>query len=135
MSLTADRDTPARDGRDVGHPVKAATKIYAGGLTCLDANGWAVPGATATTLKAVGRAEAQVDNSAGGNGDLIVAVKRGVFRFKNSGTDPIARANIGNTAYIVDDETVSATNAGGNTQSPAGKIIDLDAAGVWVEIR
>lgn len=134
MPLSADRDTPHRDGRDVGHPVKAATKVYAGALVCLDANGWAVPGATATTLKAVGRADAQADNSSGANGDLIVPVKRGVFRFKNSGADPIDRTYIGATAYIVDDETVAATN-GVNTRSAAGKIIDLDAVGVWVEIR
>lgn len=131
--LSADRDTPAREGCDVGHPVKGATKIYAGALVCLDANGWAVPGATATTLKAVGRSNAQVDNS-GGDGDLIVPVKRGVFRFKNSGADPIDRTHIGGTAYVVDDETVAATN-GVNTRSAAGKIIDLDVAGVWVEIR
>lgn len=134
MPLSADRDTPARDGCDVGHPVKAATKFYAGALVCLDANGWAVPGSTATTLKAVGRADAQVDNSSGANGDLIVPVKRGTFRFKNSGADPIDRTHIGGTAYVVDDETVAATN-GVNTRSAAGKIIDLDVAGVWVEIR
>jgi len=134
MPLTADRDTAAREGSSVGHPVKAASKIYAGALVCLDANGWAVPGATATTLKAVGRAESQADNTAGANGDLTVTCKRGLFRFKNSATDAIARSHIGGTAYVEDDETVAATH-GGNTRSAAGKIIDLDAAGVWVEIR
>lgn len=134
MALSADRDTPYRTGEDLSDPVKAATKIFAGSLVCLNADGWAVPGATATTLKARGRAEEQVDNSAGGNGDLNVAIRRGTFRFKNSGADPIGRAHIGGSAYIVDDETVAATHDT-NTRSIAGKIIDLDAVGVWVEIR
>jgi hypothetical protein len=56
MPLVADRDTPYRTGEDQSDPVKGATKIFAGSLVCLDANGWAVPGATATTLKARGRA-------------------------------------------------------------------------------
>ncbi|MBI1262957.1 MAG: hypothetical protein GC184_14665 [Rhizobiales bacterium] len=134
MPLTADRDTAAREGSGVSHPVKAATKIFAGALVCLDAAGWAVPGSAATTLKAVGRAEERVDNSAGANGDLTIQIKRGVFRFKNSGTDAIDRSDIGATAYVQDDETVAATDGTG-TLSAAGKIIDLDAAGVWVEIR
>jgi hypothetical protein len=134
MPLVADRDTPYRTGEDQSDPVKGATKIFAGSLVCLDANGWAVPGATATTLKARGRAEEQADNSGGADGAEAVRTRKGVFRFKNSGADPIDRSHIEGTAYIVDDETVAATN-GTNTRSAAGKIVDLDAAGVWVEIR
>lgn len=133
MALAADRDTKHRDGLTVGHPVKGATVLYAGALVCLNAAGWAVPAATATTLKAVGRAEAQVNN-AGADGAEIVTVKRGCFQFANSGADPIDRTHIGGIAYIVDDETVAATN-GSSSRSAAGKIIDLDAVGVWVEIR
>jgi hypothetical protein len=44
-------------------------------------------------------------------------------------------ANIGGTCYIEDDQTVSKTNAGGNTQSVAGNIHDVDALGVWVDMR
>lgn len=133
MPLTADRNTPRREGDLENHPIKAATKIYAGALVCLDASGWAVPGATATTLIAVGRAEAQVDNT-GANGDKSIEVRRGLFRFKNSASgDLIARAEIGDNCYVVDDETVAKTN-GSSTRSVAGKIRDVDAQGVWVEI-
>lgn len=134
MALSADRNTPLREGQREGHPVKAATKIYAGGLTCLDASGWAVPGSASTTLTCIGRAEEQVDNSAGANGDLTVTTRRGTFRFKNSSAgDAITRAEIGDTCYVVDDETVAKTN-GGSTRSAAGIIRDVDAQGVWVEI-
>lgn len=132
-ALVADRNTPRTEGRIEAHPVKAATKLFAGGLGCLDANGWLVPGATATTLKAVGRIEARADNAAGANGDINGNVRRGTFRWGNSAAgDAITRADIGTSAYIVDDQTVAKTN-GGATRSVAGTIRNVDAQGVWVE--
>jgi hypothetical protein len=134
-ALTADRNTPTKGEPELRElPVKAATTIYAGALVCLDASGWAVPGATATTLVAIGRAEEKVANS-GANGALNVKVRRGVFRFGNSASgDLIARTEIGKDCYIVDDQTVAKTN-GSSTRSVAGKVYDVDAIGVWVEFR
>ena len=40
---------------------------------------------------------------------------------------------MGSDCYIVDDQTVAKTN-GTNTRSVAGKIIAVDADGVWVKI-
>ncbi|KAK0329991.1 hypothetical protein LTR94_034588, partial [Friedmanniomyces endolithicus] len=60
-------------------------------------------------------------------------VKKGQFRWANSAAaDAITRAEIGDPAYIVDDQTVAKTN-GGATRSVAGTIRDVDAQGVWVE--
>jgi len=133
MALSADRNTPRREGGFESHPVKASTKIYAGALVCLDASGWAVPGSVATTLTVLGRADALADNSAGANGDINVQVRRGIFQWKNSASsDEITRAEIGDTAYIVDDETVAKTD-GSSARSAAGIIIDVDAQGVWIE--
>jgi hypothetical protein len=134
MALTADRNTPERAGDLVVYDVAAATTIYAGALVMLDASGNIVPGDEATGQIAAGRAEEQVDNSGGLAGDLKVKVKKGVFRFKNSAsTDAIAKAQIGDTSYIVDDETVAKTD-GSASRSAAGKIVDVDAQGVWVLI-
>lgn len=133
MALTKDRDTKRRDGVQFSHPVAASAVIYAGALVALDAAGNAVPGATATTLKAVGVAQAQVNNSGGAAGALRVEVRRGVYLFTNSAAaDEITRAEIGGTAYIVDDATVAKTN-GTSTRSIAGVIRDVDAVGVWIE--
>ena len=75
-----------------------------------------------------------MDNSAGANGALNANVRRGTFRFLNSSAgDLIALSDIGASCYIVDDQTVAKTN-GGTTRSVAGKIRDVDADGVWVEI-
>jgi hypothetical protein len=125
-ALTADRDTPRRDGVQYSDPVAAATVIYA--------SGDAVPASTATGLIVRGIAQEHVDNGAGAAGDLRVETRRGVFRLANSAAaDLITRAEIGDTAYIVDDQTVAKTDGTG-TRSAAGVIRDVDAAGVWVQI-
>ncbi|MAG68579.1 MAG: hypothetical protein CMK74_22315 [Pseudomonadales bacterium] len=134
MALTADRNTKRRDGVLYSDPVAAATRLFAGSIVCLDASGNAVPGATATTLTARGVAQEQVDNRDGAAGDRRVESRRGVFPFANSASaDEITRADIGNSAYIVDDETVAKTD-GTSTRSVAGVIRDVDDSGVWVEI-
>lgn len=130
VALAKDRNTPARDGKVTAYPVKAGAKIYAGALVVADA-GYAAPGRTAVNLIALGRANHQADNSAGGDGDLTVEVQRGVFLFANDGT--ITQADVGKDAYIVDDQTV-ANNDGGSTRSKAGVIRGVEVGGVWVEI-
>jgi hypothetical protein len=132
--LTQDRlATAARSGDTRELPVKAATKIYAGSLVAIDASGWAVPMATATTLKGAGRAEQQADNSAGANGDIRVKIGAGIYRFANSAsTDTITLSDIGADCYGVDDQTVAKTS-GSSTRSVAGKVFDVDALGVWVK--
>lgn len=132
-ALTAGRNTPARSGDLREPPVKAATRIHSGAMVALDATGWALPAATATGLKVLGRAEAPADNSAGANGDTNVKVGAGIYQYGNSASgDLIARADIGADCYAVDDQTVAKTNGGG-TRSVAGKIFDVDAYGVWVK--
>lgn len=133
MALSKDRNTPSREGSIYQHPVKGGAKLFAGALGVLAA-GFATKGATATGLVAIGRVEHFVDNTGGADGDVFVNIRRGVFRFENSdGADEIDRTKIGSTAYIVDDATVAATNDT-NTRSAAGKIVDVDDDGVWIEI-
>ncbi len=132
-ALTADRPTPKREGKMLSLPVAASTLIYAGGIVCVNASGWATKGAVATTLKTVGVAVERADNSAGANGAIQVRVERGTWLMANSGGgDLIARADIGTQCFVVDDQTVAKTN-GGSTRSVAGIVRDVDAAGVWVE--
>lgn len=132
-ALTQDRNTVRRDGEARALPVAAATILYAGGIVAVGAAGFAVKGATATGLKAVGVAEERADNSTGANGAINVSVRKdGVFLFANSAAaDQITRADIGATCYIVDDQTVAKTDGTG-TRSAAGQVFDVDADGVWV---
>lgn len=132
-ALTSGRSTKARSGDISEIPVKAGAKIFAGAMVAVDGSGWAVPMSTATTLKGVGRAEAGADNTSGANGAISVRVGRGIYLWGNSASaDAITRSDIEADCYGVDDQTVAKTN-GTNTRSRAGKIFDVDAAGVWVK--
>lgn len=130
--LTKDRATPQAIGDTRNGPVAASATLFAGALLMRNAAGYLLAGATATGMVGVGRVEGLVDNSDGANGDVSVDYRPGFFRFGNSAAaDEIAIADIGNLAYIVDDQTVAKTN-GGNTRSPAGIIDNVDDQGVWV---
>ena len=133
-ALASDRSTPRRDALDFGFVATVSTTFYAGALVCIStATGYALPGATATTLRCVGVCQTNLVSSAVTGADKVI-VKRGCYRFGNSSAgDLIAAIDIGASCYVVDDQTVAKTS-GTNTRSIAGVIRDVDAAGVWVEI-
>ena len=131
MALTADRHTPYRDGNQIEPPVAAGVTIYAGAIMVANATGYAEPGTTATGLTYLGRAEEYVDNSAGSDGDERVRISRKrAFLYGNDGS--ITQAHLFKKCYIVDDETVAATDGTG-TRSEAGIIVGIDSDGIWVE--
>lgn len=131
VALTQDRNTPRRENVDYEHPVGTGQKIFAGAIVMRNATGYAVKGITATGHVALGVAQELADNTTGADGAINVKVRRGLHRFANDGT--ISRADIGATAYVVDDQTV-ADNNGAGTRSVLGTIRDVDSVGVWVEI-
>ena len=133
MALQCDRATPQRDGETFAYPAAADQVFYAGGLVVMN-RGLAQPGFTGLGLTAVGRCAHHADTTGMADGAAYVEVKRGVFRFRNSaGPDRITLSDVGAFCCIVDDETVALTGGNGN-RSVAGKIEDVDTAGVWVRI-
>ena len=131
-ALTADRATPERGSDDFSYPVAAAKTLYAGSLCVLDASGNCEPGTTATGKVAAGRCDKLADNSSGAAAAINAQIRAGTFRWENSSGDPVTKANIGDTVYIEDDQTVCATATG---KSAAGVMVDIDSIGVWVETR
>jgi hypothetical protein len=112
-------------------PVAANVRIFAGSLAVATATGFAAPGSTALGLSYLGRFEASVDNRGGAAGAALAEIRHGkAFLWANDGT--VTQAHLFKPAYIVDDETVAAADAGG-TRSAAGRIVGIDADGVWVE--
>lgn len=123
--------TRRRDGVQFARKM-AATKILAGTIVMLNASGFATGGAAATGQIADGVAMETIDNSDGAAGAQSVRVEKGVYPFENSAAgDAITIADIGDNCYIVDNQTVAKTD-GSATRSVAGKIMDVDADGVWV---
>lgn len=134
MPLAAGRTTKkTQDAKRRELPVVANGIIKQGGLV-VTYGGYARRGRVATTDIAVGIAQEDVDNTGGADGAKTVKVERGIWCFRNSASgDAITRSDIGATCYIADDDQVAKTN-GTNTRSAAGKVWDVDADGVWVEI-
>ena len=133
-ALTADRATAERAGEEASYDVAAAVVCRAGGIAVLDASGNVKPAVTATGLVCAGMFPEAVDNSAGAAAAVKAKVRSGVFRFANSAAgDAITKAEIGDTCYLVDDQTVAKTDGTG-TRSAAGKIVDVDSVGVWVRM-
>ena len=108
--------------------------FYRGALVCYDTNDDTLkPGATSTTLVALGRCEE--DFTAGASGaPSAVNVRSGIFKFENSAdADAIANDDAGKTCYVVDDQTVALTD-GTASRSIAGTVYKVDSDGVWVAI-
>jgi hypothetical protein len=133
-AATQNRNTPSRLGVCRALAVAASTMCYAGTIAVMNASGYAAPASTATGLIALGVFTRQVDNTSGADGDEVVEIERGFFRFANSaGADEITATDIGSRCYLVDDQTVALTD-GTSTRSVAGIIDDVDDLGVWVLI-
>ena len=134
MPASDDRRTRTTDGHRIERPVLAATRIFAGTMVARDNAGWCKPAGAVATQKTIGVAEEQADNAGGANGDIRVKIRRKVTAcFANSAAaDLIGSADVGNDCYVVDDQTVAKTD--NSSAGPvAGRIVAVDAAGVWVE--
>jgi hypothetical protein len=95
---------------DRPYPVATGVKIYAGSLVCVNASGYAAPGANTVNFKLAGMALEQVDNTLGGNGAKKVLVRRtGEYLFKSSS---ISQADVGKIMYLVDDQTFDESDPG-----------------------
>lgn len=129
--LSSDRHTPMQDAGVICMPMAAGAVIHAGALTVVNAAGFGERGTTAPGLRYAGRAEEAVSNAHGSNGARHINVRRlCAFKWANDGS--INQSHYLGSAYIVDDQTVSATD-GTATRSIAGRIVGIESDGVWVE--
>lgn len=109
-ACTTDRNTTYREGIELEFPVKAATRIFGGSMVAVDSTGYAVPAGNVAGHKFMGVAMEPADNSAGGNGVILVRVRTaGVFEFA---ANSISQANVGADMYVLDDQTFDDVNPG-----------------------
>lgn len=123
------RNTPVKDFRldsMLDFEVEDGYQIWSGTIVVLNGSGKAIPGQAATGLKQAGIALQSVNNS---DNLKSINVFCGVGQFANG--DSIVQADIGALAYAFDDQTVKKTSSG---LSALGKIVAVDANGVWVQI-
>jgi len=123
-ALTNSRNTPelADGGRMQVYPVEANTTVYLGSIVALNANGNAAPASSVADLKIIGRAEMVYNgipgqdavNNPGAAGALSIVCRRGVFMYAVNDAS-IGAAQVGQPAFAVDDNSVSASDGGGAT--------------------
>lgn len=112
--------------------VKSAANCRQGGMAALS-SGYYQPAAAATlSQRVMGIFQDNFDNSLGANGAALsdgsvgAKVRSGVFFMAcGTGVDAVAQANVGSVVYVIDDQTVGLTDAGG-TRSPAGICVAFD---------
>ena len=127
--LTECRNTPElhTGGTKFHYRRTAGAKIFAGSLVCQNSEGLAVPAADAANLVVLGRAE----NCADAGEELVV--KRACFLYDNgSEGEALTAADIGKDCYCLDGATVG--KIGGTNKVLAGKVLEVNADGVAVEI-
>ena len=120
----AEVDTPERQGTLV--QLTAGALVEAGTMLAVS-NGVAFEAADLAGYVVVGRCEATAVAGAS------VIAKRGVFRWANGAT--FTAADIGIRCYVdTSDGDRSVTSLAASTNKiPAGYIVDVDGAGVWVD--
>ncbi|WP_286694981.1 hypothetical protein [Spongiibacter sp. UBA1325] len=131
-AATKNRNTPSRASTSRGYPVASGVHALAGTIAVLSATGFAEPATTATGKITLGCFDHECNNTNGPDGGATANVKRGYFRFENSlAADEITLTDLGQTCYLVDNQTVAKTDGTG-TRSIAGIVDDIDDQGVWV---
>ena len=135
MALTGPRRIEIRGtGRDLVLDMTASTTIYAGALVAINAAGYAVPAAATASFVVVGIAIETKKTGSGGS-DTIVVRAGVIAKLKHTAVNAnkIRRGDVGNAAYVVDDESVG--DNGGAVDIIAGMVVGFDADGVWVDLN
>jgi hypothetical protein len=110
QTVLAPIDIDERAGQEIQLPAAAAVHLYPGTLIARDSSGDAIYATDTAGLEVMGRCQGDVDNSAGIAGALNVNVRRGVFAYFNSSTEPLAQANVGSVCFVQDEQTVASTS-------------------------
>jgi hypothetical protein len=132
-ALARDRQTPERKGFRLNKGVAASTRIWQGSMVAIDGDGYIVPADADNTLRVLGCAMQNVDNTTGLAAAKTCEIGVDCYRWGNSGgADEIEDSDIGSLCYAVDDQTVALTSDTGD-RPVAGRIWDVDADGVWVD--
>lgn len=135
-ALTQDRDTRQRfKPRTVPGNVGASVVIFNGALIAINTAGFIVPADDVIGHTPVGRAESYVDNSTGADGDKEIVYAPGVLKLATSGANALVQADVGKSAYVLDDQTVVKV-AGVTNNIEAGTLEELDEDGdVWIRVN
>ena len=113
-ALNKERFARFRKAGGIDLKVAAGVKIWKGAWCVLE-DGYLRPAHASATGTSAGRASDTVDNTTGGNGDVTAHVKflkEKTFMPMIGNAGEFVQADIGNEAYLLDDQTVTHTGSG-----------------------
>ena len=124
---TADRPLQELSDGLLSFGVEAATTILAGVIVGINSSGYLVEGTATSSIRVVGLSDEKVVNTVaagyGSAGQLRCRVRTRPQYLAQTGTT-ITIADVGEIVYLVDNQTISISDAGG-TRPPAGRIVCL----------
>ena len=132
-ALTKNTTIAQRTGDKVGMKVQSNEVLYVGALVAITSGGLAVNAADSVdSNQVVGINETWIDQTGAlYQTNLLATLRTGIYRLSNGGS--FTKAHIGQYCYVKDNATVT-TSSDTTYAIPAGVIVDVDAAGVWVAL-
>jgi hypothetical protein len=116
--------------------LKANAIVFVGGMIAADSTGYGVDPTATTGLYLLGVVESKAgypqkyDNTGGASGDIVARVTEGVFSFlAGTSGDALTQANMWQPVWVIDDQTVGATDGGATPRSLAGILCGFDPSG------
>src|SRR5580704_4869114 len=119
-ALAADRLIRKRTGPDIVtvYGVAASAVMYQGGLVSVNPSGYAYESTSTFGDRVVGVCDAGISNAGGSNGAVNVTVRTNCYvLLNNSGTNPVAQADVGHPCWVQDDQTVCGGAGGSAVQA------------------
>lgn len=135
-NLTADRVMFGEEliGQTRKYKAAANAVAFRGSLAAINANGYAVRASDTAGLIVKGTCTEAIDNTGGADGDLEMQVRRGErCYFGTTGANAITQADVGDDAYVLDDQTVVRA-AGTSNNVVAGEVLAVETVGGVVRV-
>ncbi|EBE0997745.1 hypothetical protein DC560_19600 [Salmonella enterica] len=105
-----DRNTARNDGKLFAVPMAAGAVIGGGLMVVLDDKGLAHEGQIKAGWHVIGLSDEAYDNSTGKDGEVSALVRRcEAFYFDNDTANPVTQVLVGQTCYLKNAYTVTAT--------------------------
>ena len=110
--------------------VKDDAILYVGEMISQDATPEALAAADTASTIVLGVGTKEIDNSA--DGETVSDISTAIHLMDNSGTNAVAKTDIGTLCYVEDACTV-AVAAGPTNDVPAGVVVEVTTDGVYVD--
>jgi hypothetical protein len=122
---------------EISLPVVSGATIYTGTLVGLNSSGlvcgMADSVAGGAAILCLGRAQEDVLSGLNAQGAAFIRVGMGVFRYSNDPANPVLQANVGDTVFVLDNQTVTLAST---NFIPAGIVVKIesdDESGIWID--